>query len=415
MTVSETATPQTTVSEAANLSSAKPIAERSLIWLGAITTGVVVTNLFAPQILVGLIGRALTMTEWQAGMISTLTLLGYAFGLLLLVPLVDLIENKRLILRTLACAIVAALGMALAPTPSLVLAATFILGASCASIQMMVPLVASMVPAARRGQAIGEVMSGLMVGILLSRPLASLIADSWNWRGYYFVSAALMAVLAGALARYLPSLKPATTASYPALLRSFPRLLREEPVLRVRAWTAALVMASFTAFWAAVALRLPHAPFRLDAMGIALFALIGVAGAAATSLAGRLGDRGWTRPTLVVAHLIITAAPALCAWAGVLESRIAALAMLGLGAVLIDVGITADQTLGRRAVNLLRPEARGRLNALFVALFFLGGAVGAAAASFAWTHGGWTSVCAVAACFGLLGLITDVTTRTGTS
>jgi predicted MFS family arabinose efflux permease len=415
MTVSETATPQTTVSEAANLSSAKPIAERSLIWLGAITTGVVVTNLFAPQILVGLIGRALTMTEWQAGMISTLTLLGYAFGLLLLVPLVDLIENKRLILRTLACAIVAALGMALAPTPSLVLAATFILGASCASIQMMVPLVASMVPAARRGQAIGEVMSGLMVGILLSRPLASLIADSWNWRGYYFVSAALTAVLAGALARYLPSLKPATTASYPALLRSFPRLLREEPVLRVRAWTAALVMASFTAFWAAVALRLPHAPFRLDAMGIALFALIGVAGAAATSLAGRLGDRGWTRPTLVVAHLIITAAPALCAWAGVLESRIAALAMLGLGAVLIDVGITADQTLGRRAVNLLRPEARGRLNALFVALFFLGGAVGAAAASFAWTHGGWTSVCAVAACFGLLGLITDVTTRTGTS
>jgi predicted MFS family arabinose efflux permease len=415
MTISEATSSETTVPETTDLSSAKPIAERSLIWLGAITTGVVVTNLFAPQILVGLIGRSLTMTALQAGMISTLTLLGYAFGLLLLVPLVDLLENKRLILRTLACAIVAALGTALAPTPSLLLAATFILGGSCAAIQMMVPLVASMVPPARRGQAIGEVMSGLMVGILLSRPLASLIADAWSWRGHYFVSAALMTALACALARYLPSLKPTMTTSYGALLRSFPQLLREEPVLRVRAWTAALVMASFTAFWAAVALRLPDAPFGLDAKGIALFALIGVAGAAAASLAGRLGDRGWTRPLLVGAHLLIIASAGLCAWAPSADSRITALTVMGIGAILLDVGITADQTLGRRAINLLRPEARGRLNALFVALFFLGGAVGAAAASFAWTHGGWTSVCAVAAFFGLLGLITDVATRTGTS
>lgn len=416
MTV-ETAISETAVSEptADKLSSTTPIAERSLIWLGAITTGVVVTNLFAPQILVGLIGRSLGMTEWQAGMISTLTLLGYAFGLLLLVPLVDLTENKRLILRTLACAIVAALGTALAPTPSLLLAATFVLGASCAAIQMMVPLVASMVPPARRGQAIGEVMSGLMVGILVSRPLASLIADLWNWRGYYLVSAALMAPLACALARYLPALKPKTMAGYSALLRSFPKLLREEPVLRVRAWTAALVMASFTAFWAAVALRLPDAPFGLGAKGIALFALIGVAGAAATPVAGRLGDRGWTRPLLIVAHLLIIASVTLCAWAALLDSQIAALTVLGCGAILLDVGITADQTLGRRAINLLRPEARGRMNALFVALFFLGGAVGAAAASFAWTHGGWNWVCAVAGLFGLLGLVTDLATRTGTA
>jgi predicted MFS family arabinose efflux permease len=405
MTSPEIATP-----EAANPSSTRPIAERPFIWLGAITTGVVVTNLFAPQILVALMGRSLTMTVGQAGMISTLTLLGYAFGMLFLVPLVDLVENKRLILRTLACAIVAAFGTALAPTPALLLAATFILGASCAAIQMMVPLVASMVPPARRGQAIGEVMSGLMIGILLSRPLASLIADMWGWRSYYFVSAALMVALACALARYLPTLRPTTTMSYAALLGSFPRLLREEPVLRVRAWTAALVMASFTAFWAAVALRLPDAPFLLDAKGIALFALIGVAGAAATSAAGRLGDRGWTRSLLVAAHLLIMVSSALCAWAASLDSRIAALTIMGCGAILLDIGITVDQTLGRRAINLLRPEARGRMNALFVAIFFLGGAVGAAAASFAWTHGGWAAVCAVVGLFGLLGLITDLAT-----
>src|SRR5262249_8398135 len=158
---------------------------------------------------------------------------------------------------------------------------TFVLGASCAAIQMMVPLVASMVAPERRGQAIGEVMSGLMIGILLSRPAASLIADLLSWRAYYLASAILMTLLPRALGRYLPTLQPAARVGYGDLLRSFPKLLREEPVLRVRAWTASLVMASFTAFWSAVALRLPDAPFTLDAKGIAAFALIGVAGAAA--------------------------------------------------------------------------------------------------------------------------------------
>jgi len=404
-----------TISETTGLTSRKQLAERSLIWLGAITTGVVVTNLFAPQILVGLIGRSLAMTTWQAGLVSTLTLLGYALGLLLLVPLVDLVENRRLILRTLGCAIVAALATALAPTPALLLLATFVLGASCAAIQMTVPLVASMVAAERRGQTIGEVMSGLMIGILLSRPAASLIADLWSWRAYYLASAVLMTLLAVALGRYLPTLRPAVRVGYGDLLRSFPKLLREEPVLRVRAWTASLVMASFTAFWSAVALRLPDAPFTLDAKGIAAFALIGVAGAAATPLAGRWGDKGWARPMLLAAHLSIIGSLVLCAWAGVIESRVAALTVLSLGTILLDIGITADQTLGRRAINLLRPEARGRINGLFVALFFVGGGVGSAAASLAWSYGGWTAVCAVAASFGVLGLLTDLVTRTGTS
>ncbi|KWV49640.1 MFS transporter [Bradyrhizobium macuxiense] len=402
-----------TISDVTKLSPAQPLSVRPLIWIGAITTGTVVTNLFAPQILVGLISRSLDMTAVQAGLISTLTLLGYALGLLLLVPLVDLVENKRLILRTLACAIVSALGTALAPTPNVLLAATFILGASCAAIQMVVPLVASMVAPERRGQAIGDVMSGLMIGILLSRPAASLIADQWNWRGYYVTSAVLMIVLTAALARALPSLNPTAATSYGALLRSFPRLLREEPVLRVRAWTSALVMASFTSFWAAVALRLPEAPFHLDAGGIALFALIGVAGAAATSVAGRWGDRGFARPLLIGAHLLIVIAAALCVWAAMLESRIAALLLMSAGAILLDLGITTDQTLGRRAVNLLQPEARGRINGLFVALFFIGGAAGAAAASIAWSIGGWTMVCVVTAAFGVLGVITDLATKTG--
>jgi predicted MFS family arabinose efflux permease len=388
---------------------------RSFIWLAAIATGVIITNLFAPQILVGLIKQGLGMTARQAGMISTLTLLGYSVGLFLLVPLTDLFENKHLILQTLCCAVLAALCTAFAPTPLLLLVATFILGGTCAVIQMLVPLVASMTPPEHRGRVIGEIMSGLMVGILLSRPLASLIADVWSWRAFYLSSAVSMATLAGALACYLPTLRPAARTNYRTLIVSFPKLLKDEPVLRVRAWTAALVMASFTAFWSAVALRLSTSPFNLNAQEIAVFALVGAAGAVATSLAGRLGDRGWSRPMLVASHILVIGSPVLCAWASMIESHTMALLMLGIGAVLFDFGVTSDQTLGRRAVNLLRPEARGRLNGLFVGLFFIGGAIGAAASAFAWAFGGWTTVCAVAAIFGLLALITDIAISTGTS
>jgi len=402
-----------TISEAAKLASAQT-ATRSFVWLAATAVGVIVTNLFAPQVLLGLIGHSLGTSAWQAGLISTLTLLGYALGLFLLVPLADLFENKRLILRTLSCAILAALCTALAPTAPLLLVATFVLGASCAAIQMLVPLLASMTPPEHRGRVIGDVMSGLMIGILLSRPLASLVADAWNWRAFYLLSATSMAALTGALALYLPTSRPATRAGYGMLLASFPQLLKDEPVLRVRAWTAALVMASFSAYWAAIALRLSSAPFNLDAKGIALFALIGAAGAAATPLAGRLGDRGWARPLLFASHLMIIISLGLCAWAAFVESKAIALFWLSIGTILLDVGITSDQTLGRRAINLLRPEARGRLNGLFVGLFFIGGAVGAAAAAFAWTFGGWIAVCVVAAFFSLLALITDVVTSTGT-
>src|SRR5438067_2818205 len=151
-----------TVSEATKLPCAARTGIRSFVWLASIAVGVIVTNLFAPQILLGLIGPSLSMTTWQAGMISTLTLLGYALGLFLLVPLADLFENKRLILRTLWCAVLAAICTAMAPAPTPLLLATFILGACCAAIQMLVPLVASMAPAQHRGRVIGEVMSGLM-------------------------------------------------------------------------------------------------------------------------------------------------------------------------------------------------------------------------------------------------------------
>lgn len=392
----------------ADLGTAAPPLTRGFVLLGATATGVIVTNLFAPQILVGLIGPSLGISVAQAGMVSTLTLLGYAFGLFLLVPLADLVENRRLILTTLTATIIAALLTALAPTAALLLVAVFCLGASCAAIQMLVPLVAAMAAPADRGRIIGEVMSGLMVGILLSRPLASLIAGLWSWRGFYAASALTMTLLGGALAVRLPTLRPAARIGYADLLASFWTLLRDEPVVRLRSWTAALAMASFSAFWAAAALRLAAAPFLLDAHGIAVFALVGAAGAIAAPIAGRLGDRGHTRLLLISAHVTIIVAPLLACWAAIFATPAVALIVTAAAAVLLDIGITTDQTLGRRAINLLRPEARGRLNGLFVGLFFIGGALGAAAAATAWEFGGWAAVCAVTALFGALALVTDL-------
>jgi predicted MFS family arabinose efflux permease len=375
----------------------------------AAAVGIIVTNLFAPQTLVGLIGPSLGFTAAARGLVAMATLLGYAAGLFLLVPLADLFENRKLVVRMLGCAVAAAGLATLAPSGAVLLVLLFILGASCSAIQVLVPVAASMAAPERRGQAIGDVMGGLMVGILLSRPIASLVADAFGWRAFYLISAAAMALLTVLLALRLPRRQPVPRTSYPALIASLWHLLRSEPVLRQRALTASLAMAAFSIFWTSVALRLVLPPYGLNQRSIALFALSGAAGAVVTPMAGRAGDRGWTRPVTVGSHLLLVAALALAAWTGSLQSPPSwiALVLMSASAILLDVGVIGDQTLGRRAINLLRPDARGRLNGLFVGLFFLGGALGSALASVTWSAGGWPVTCAAGAAFGIAALVVD--------
>jgi len=387
--------------------------DRTFVLLAATITGVVASNLFAPQILVGPIGSSLGMTAQQAGTISSLTFLGYASGLFLLVPLADILENKRLILFTLISNIIAAFTTAAAPTPELLQLAVFVLGVSCAAIQMLIPLVASMAPSTERGRVIGEVMSGLMVGILLSRPLASLIAHAWSWRSFYGASGLATGLLTAALVWRLPRQRPTAQVGYLHLILSFWILFREERVLRVRSWTSALVTASLSAFWAVAALRLSMEPFNLSAGGIAVFALVGVAGVAVTRPAGRLSDKGRGKQILVGSHIVVILSLGLCTVAHFAQTHILALITMGVGAVALDAGVTGDNIVGRRAVNLLRADARGRMNGLFVGLFFVGSAVGAGTAAVAWSLAGWPAVCAVAALFSVAALVTDAFTTAG--
>ena len=379
---------------------------RATVWLMALAVGVVIVNLTAPQTLVGIIAPDLGLPPERAGLIGTASLLGYATGLFFLVPLSDLIENRGLVLAMLGAAVASAFAAAAAGAAAPFLALLFLLGAACSLIQVLVPIAAAMAREAERGRVVGDVMIGLMLGILLSRPLASLAADALGWRAFYLIAGAAMAGLAPLMLYRLPVRRPQAHLGYRGLIASLVTLVRGEPVLRRRSLTAALGMAAFTAFWTAVALRLAQDPFGFDQRHVALFALVGASGAVVAPLAGRAGDRGLDRPLRIAAHLAIPLGLGLAAFAGTLPYG-PGLALLALGAVVLDVGVFADQTLGRRAVNLLAPEARGRLNALFVGIFFLGAALGSAAAGFAWAAGGWSLVCAVAAVFGALALATD--------
>ncbi|MGU7856447.1 MFS transporter [Burkholderia orbicola] len=395
---------------------ARPALSTGMTLFFAATVGVIVMDLFAAQPLTGPISADLHLPPGLAGLVAMLPQLGYAAGLALLVPLVDLLENRRLIVATLAVCAAALALPAFTQSGAVFLLATLAAGAASSVIQMLVPMAASMAPEAQRGSAVGNVMSGLMLGILLSRPLASLIAGSAGWRAFYLLAALADAAIAVVLALRLPARTPSITASYRALLASMGRLLADEPVLRRHALSAALAMAAFSAFWTAVGLRLAQPPFALDLHGIALFAFAGASGAIVTPLAGRAGDRGHGPAAQRLAHGTMLAALVVLGVAGAgwfgfdaHAHRGVALALLAGGAALLDAGVIVDQTIGRRAINLLNPAARGRLNGLFVGLFFVGGALGAALAGSAWAWGGWSAVCGVgfafagaAAVFGLM-------------
>ena len=372
--------------------------------LFALATAVIVLSLYLAQPLVGLIGPSLGLSIAAVSLVSTLTLLGYALGLFVLVPLCDLLENRRLVLVTLGANTLSLLAAACPLPVPVFLAASMLTGFTAAAIQMLIPMAAAMTIEAQRGRVIGNIMSGLILGVLLPRPLASLIAGHYGWRASYAVLAVAVAVLTAALARALPRRQPPHASRYAALLRSMLGLLREEPVLRRHAVTSALCFAAFNAFWSLVVLRLTAAPFGLGPNGIALFTLAGVSGAVSAPLAGRLGDRGHGRRTAFVTHAILVLALVL-AWFGghATTATLSGLAALVFAAVLLDAGTIADQALGRRAINLLRPEARGRINGLFTGIFFLGGALGSAIAGLAWTHAGWSGVCFIALVFALLG------------
>ncbi len=358
-----------------------------MTFLLAAACGLIAANLYYAQPLAGPIRASLGLSPEATGLIVTLTQIGYGLGLLLIVPLGDLLENRRLILTMIGMAALALIAAGLAPTASAFLAAALLIGLASVAVQIIVPFAAHMAPEASRGQVVGNVMSGLMAGIMLARPVSSFIADFLSWRSVFFLSTLVMGLLALVLARALPLRRPQSTLRYGDLLASLGHLAKNTPILQRRALYQAALFGAFSLFWTVTPLVLAGPAFNLSQSGIALFALAGAAGTVAAPIAGRLADKGWSRPATAGA-MVLGAASFLITHL-VPEGSTLSLGLFVAAAILLDFGATVNIVLGQRAIFALGAEYRSRLNGLYMATFFAGGAIGSAAGGWAFAHGGW--------------------------
>lgn len=358
-----------------------------LIILLATACGIIVANLYYAQPLIGVISNEIGLSNSSAGLIVTLTQIGYVVGLLFLVPLGDIVENKKLILILLFLSAFALISMVFVKSATLLLIASFFIGLGSVAAQVLVPLVSYLSSENARGRVVGNVMSGLLLGIMLARPISSLVADMWGWNAIFALSATVIIVLAFVLSKVLPTRKPQVKTNYIALLNSMWQLLRTTPILRRRAIYHACVFGAFSLFWTTVPLLLSSSAFHFSQTAIALYALVGITGAIAAPIGGRLADLGWTRSATGIALTVVIISLLLPLI--IQSSSPIGIAVLVIAAILLDMGVSANLVLSQRLIFSLSPEIRSRLNGLFMAIFFLGGAVGSFIGGWAYALGGW--------------------------
>ncbi|XHS76329.1 MFS transporter [Burkholderiaceae bacterium UC74_6] len=367
---------------------------RGLLLLMAAMCGLLVGSLYFSQPLTLDIARDLGLAPSTAGFIVTLTQLGYCAGLLLLTPLGDKVENKRLVLCTMASSSLALLAAAFAPDGSGFLIVSFVLGLTACAVQMLVPLAVHMAEPERRGRVLGVMTGGLLLGILLSRPVSSALAGWGSWRTVFGSAAVVIAVATVVLAWRLPTYRPVGGHSYASLLASLWTVLRGTPVLQKRAFSHAALFGTFSLFWTSV-------PWLLTAHGIgqhgiALFALAGAGGALIAPMAGRWADHGHTRRVTIVAMLITSAAFAATCAGGPMW-------LLVFAGIALDAGVQANHVVGQREVLTASNEARSRLNSVYMCVFFIGAAITSSMAGGLYQIG-WQAVAAVGAALPLVAL-----------
>lgn len=366
-----------------------PDISSGMVRLLAVAAGLIVANLYYAQTLVGPISAATGLSTEAAGLIVTLTQVGYAVGLLFIVPLGDLLENRRLIFVALLVAAVSLVAAAFSTSAWMFLVASLCIGLSSVAAQILVPFAAHLSREETRGQAVGKVVSGLLIGIMLARPAASLVADHAGWHTVFGAAACAILVLAFVLNSKLPARVPASSLSYGQLIRSLWKLLSTTPLLRRRAAYHAGLFGSFSLFWTVTPMMLEGPRFHLSQTGIAIFALVGMAGAIASPVAGRLADAGHTLPATAAALVLGIIGFALPLYQP--DSRALAIGVLVVASIVLDMAVAANLVLGQRAIFTLGAEIRSRLNGIYFALFFAGGALGSAAGAWVYAHHGWTA------------------------
>lgn len=362
---------------------AAPGPSRRLVVVMALATAVAVANLYYSQPLLSAMAATLHLPPAPLGIVTTLAQVGYALGLLLLTPLGDVYERRRLVVALLLAVALPLLGMALGGDLASLAGASLLLGMLTVTPQVVVPLAATLAPAERRGRIVGTVMSGLLIGVLLARTVSGVLAGLLGWRTVFALAALATLGLAALLHRELPREAPRPHLPYGQLLRSLGELAGTQAGLREAAATGAALFGAFSAFWTTVTFHLAGAPWHLGPARIGLLGLAGLAGASAAPLAGRLADRRGPRRMVGLALATAVAALALLA---LFPRQLWAVAV---GAAVLDLGVQSGQISNQTRIYALLPGSQSRVNTVYMVGYFLGGSLGSGLGAFAWHLAGW--------------------------
>lgn len=368
---------------------------RGLVMLFAVACGLSAANLYYAQPVLNTIAEDFGAGSGTAGLIVTFSQIGYAAGLALLVPVGDLISRRRLIPLVMVVTATSLVVSAVSPDIGLLIGVALIVGAGSVAAQILVPMAASLASDERRGQVVGTVMSGLLLGILLARTISGLVAGVSSWRVVYVMAAVLTLLMALVLSRKLPPEGDRPPMSYGSLLKTAARLLVTEPLLRRRVVFGALGFAAFSVFWTTMAFVLAGAPYHYGDITIGLFGLVGAGGALCANFAGRWADRGLTKTT--------TLAFALCVGVSFLPLWVGrhSLTMMIIGILVLDVGVQGLQVTNQSMIYRLAPEARSRVTSAYMVCYFAGGAIGSALGGSLYGRHGWAGVCLLGAGIGI--------------
>jgi predicted MFS family arabinose efflux permease len=361
--------------------------KRGHIVLMAICTGLIVANIYYCPPLIVLISETFKVPETQAGRIPFLTQLGYAIGLLFFVPLGDKVERRGQIVWMAALAVGSLVFAALSPNLPCLEIASICIGAASVIPQLILPMAAHLSPPSRTGKVIGAIMSGLLIGILLSRTLSGFVGRWLGWRWMFGVAAGISLSLLVIIRYAFPVSRPNFTGTYASLMRSLLTLAREQPILREAAAINALGFATFGMFWTTMVLHLSGEPFHFSSDLIGLFGLAGAAGALAAPLVGGSADK--RNPRIAIGYGLV-----LLLLSFVLLYFVANWVMgMIAGIILLDLAMQCIHVSNQSRVYALIPHARNRLNTVYMTVSFAGTSMGSAIGLLAWDKGGWAGVC----------------------
>ena len=371
----------------------------ALILLMSVATGLAVASNYYAQPLLDTIARAFDLSASSAGFIVTAAQLGYAAGLLFLVPLGDMFERRMLIVSMTLLAAGGMLITASSQSLTMMIIGTALTGLFSVVAETLNNLAATLASPEKRGKVVGTIMSGLLLGILLARTVAGLLASLGGWRTVYWVASVLMVIMALALWRGLPKVKQENHLNYPQLLASVFSLFTRDKLLRTRAILGCLTFANFSILWTSMAFLLAAPPFNYSEGVIGLFGLAGAAGALGARPAGGLADKGKSHMTTSAGLVLL-----LLSWAAIWYGHVSVLALI-VGILVLDLTVQGVHITNQTVIYRVKPDARNRLTAGYMTSYFIGGAAGSLISASAWQHAGWTGVCAIGAIVAAINLL----------